>query len=51
MLKNNKKNIKVVKKYHKNINKFIDDLCYLDNYLKIKEIINFDKKKIYLKLY
>ena len=45
MLKKNKKNIKVVKKYHKNINKFIDDLCYLDNYLKIKEIINFDKKK------
>ena len=39
------KNIKVVKKYHKNINKLIDDLCYLDNYLKIKEIINFDKKK------
>ena len=38
------KNIKVVKKYHKNINEFIDDLCYLDNYLKIKEIINFDKK-------
>ena len=40
-----KKNIKIVKKYHKNINKFIDDLCYFDNYLKIKEIINFDKKK------
>ena len=44
-VEDNKKNIKVVKKYHKNINKFIDDLCYLDNYLKIKEIINFNKKK------
>ena len=29
----------------KNINKFIDDLCYLDNYLKIKEITDFDEKK------
>ena len=44
-VEDNKKNIKVVKKYHKNINKFIDDLCYLDNYLKLKEIINFNKKK------
>ena len=44
-IEDKKKNIKVVKKYHQNINKFIDDLCYLDNYLKIKEIINFDKKK------
>ena len=26
-------------------NKFIDDLCYVDNYLNIKELINFDKKK------
>ena len=40
-----RKNLKVVKKYHKNINKFIDDLCYIDDYLKTKEIINFDKKK------
>ena len=40
-----KKNIKVVRKYYKNINKFIDNLCFLDNYLKIKEITNFDKKK------
>ena len=39
------KNIKVVRKYYKNINKFIDNLCFLDNYLKIKEITNFDKKK------
>ena len=46
-VEDNKKNIKIVKKYHKNINKFIDDLCYLDNYLKIKEIINFDKKNIF----
>ena len=44
-IEDNKKNIKVVRKYHKNINKFIDDLCYIDNYLKIKEMINFDKKK------
>lgn len=44
-VEDNKKNIKVVKKYHKNINKFIDDLCYLDNYLKIKEITDFDEKK------
>ena len=41
----NEKNINIVKKHYININKFIDDLCYVDNYLKIKEIINFDKKK------
>ena len=44
-VEDNKKNIKVVRKYRKNINKFIDGLCYIDNYLKTKEIINFDKKK------
>ena len=44
-VEDNKKNIKVVKKYHKNINKFIDDLCHIDSYLKIKEVTNFDKKK------
>ena len=40
-----KTNLKIVKKYHKNINKFIDDLCYIDNDLKIKEIKKFDKNK------
>ena len=44
-VEDNKKNIKVVKKYRKNIDKFIDNICYVDNSLKIKEIINFDKKK------
>ncbi len=44
-VEDDKKSIKIVKKYHKNINKFIDGLCYFDNYLKIKEIINFDKNK------
>ena len=44
-VEDNEKNIKIVKRYHITINKFIDDLCYVDNYLKIKEIINFDKKK------
>ena len=39
------KNLKVVKKYQENINKFIDELCYIDNNLRTKEIINFDKKK------
>ena len=31
-IEDKKKNIKIVKKYHKNINKFIDNLCYVDNY-------------------
>ena len=44
-VEDNEKNIKIVKKHYININKFIDDLCYVDNYLKIKEIVNFDEKK------
>ena len=40
-----KKSLKIVKLYQKDINKFIDTLCYIDNNLRIKEIINFDKEK------
>jgi hypothetical protein len=44
-IEDKKKNLKIVKLYQEDINKFIDDLCYIDNNLRIKEIINFDKEK------
>ena len=40
-----KRNLKIVKIYHESINKFIDELCYTDNDLRIKEIINYEKGK------
>ena len=44
-IEDKKKNLKIIKLYEKDINKFIDDLCYIDNNLRIKEVINFDKEK------
>ena len=44
-IEDKKRKLKIVKLYQKDINKFIDDLCYIDNNLRIKEIINFDKAK------
>jgi len=41
----NKINLKIVKIYRKNINRFINNFCYIDNHLRVKEITNFDKEK------